>query len=337
MKLKKIPAPLQWRKLEYHPLSEITEFGAGIDTEGLLGHMSKGGFDASEPVVLFEEKILDGRHRYSAAVQSEVEPAFAVFQGTEAEALWYVEKKMHRQHLDTGQRAMFAAGLATLEAGRPKTPSKEGVSKKSAAAAGKSMKVSRSSVERAKLVTEKCSPSVQQAVRDRTVKLGDAAKVATLSHKVQDAALAAVRAGKTKTLWSAATKATGDRKAKGSVKDELGNEVPRRCRDAFADKSLKNLIASLEETAALMNPDTWVKTAGKLTDHYGFILIAKFKEHAYESLDALQLALEALKAGLPYAVCPKCSASDEFANGKTCKACRGYGHVPETHYKELVA
>ncbi len=47
-----------------------------------------------------------------------------------------------------------------------------------------------------------------------------------------------------------------------------------------------------------------------------------------------QLAAEALRAGLPHAVCPKCNGVDS-RNGTACRGCRGYGFVPETRFMEL--
>ena len=118
MKTKKIATPRLWRGLLPHPLSELIEFGVGIDMEGLIAHMQHHGYDQGEPIILFGGKILDGRHKHSAAQSAEVEPTFQEFVGTEAEALEYARKKILRQHLDTGQRAMIAAKLAKLKSGQ---------------------------------------------------------------------------------------------------------------------------------------------------------------------------------------------------------------------------
>ena len=65
---------------------------------------------------------------------------------------------------------------------------------------------------------------------------------------------------------------------------------------------------------------------------YQFVLIDKFKTHAYDALRSIQLAKEALASGLPYAVCPKCNAVE---NGKVCRTCRGGGHIPLHRWEEL--
>lgn len=124
-------------------------------------------------------------------------------------------------------------------------------------------------------------------------------------------------------------------KPRDELKDQVGNVLPDHLRDAFADPGLPTLIEELEQVEAMFRVEPWLDRAQKLTDHYGFILIEKFKEHAWEAQLKLQLALEALRAGVPHAVCPKCRGVDSQNNGKTCKGCRGYGHVPETRFKEL--
>lgn len=132
-------------------------------------------------------------------------------------------------------------------------------------------------------------------------------------------------------------KAAAKRKAnqREEMKDKGGNVLPDRCRDAFADPGLSNLIEELAQVEQLFRPDSWLTRAGKLTTHYGFILIDKFKDHIYEALSELQLAAEALKAGIPHAVCPTCKGADTGNNGTCCRDCRGYGHVPEHRYQEL--
>ena len=119
------------------------------------------------------------------------------------------------------------------------------------------------------------------------------------------------------------------------VKDRNGRVVPDGCRDAFADPQLGELIDGLESLEAMLKPDPLVEKAGKLCDHYPFLLIDKVKQHAWEALHQIQLAISALKAGVPYAVCPKCDGVAK--EGKVCRTCRGSGHVPHHRWEELKA
>jgi hypothetical protein len=358
VKIRNIKTPSDWQRLEYHPFSELTEFGLGIDTEAVIDHMVQNGWDPSERITLYEGKILDGRHKHSCAQKAEVAPRFQEFDGPDVEALEFVRKKLLRQHLDTGQRAMIAAKLATLKEGRPKnagktsaekeeTPSSDGVSGATRDDAAEQMNVSTKSVDRAKVIQKRGSAKLQRAVAKGQVTITDAAIAALWPKKVQDAALAKLAAGEIRTLVAAAPPGcdehgrpikTGKGKRKkarrATVQDQLGAAVPEGCRDAFADPSLRNLVIELEQVAGMLTAESWLSMATKLVGHYPFLLIDKFKDHAYEALHRLQLAAEALRAGVPHAVCPTCQGKP--GEGATCRTCRGGGYVPEWRYKEVV-
>ncbi len=122
---------------------------------------------------------------------------------------------------------------------------------------------------------------------------------------------------------------------KETIRDANKKVVPDSCRDAFADTQLEEMIATLEGIKGQFKPEPWVKKAGQLCDHFGFVLIEKFSDHLHESISRLQLAIEALSAGIPYAVCPKCEGVDSKKDGKCCRGCRGFGHVPQHRYEEL--
>ncbi len=144
-------------------------------------------------------------------------------------------------------------------------------------------------------------------------------------------------ADKKKKAAAAKKRAAKANAPRADVLDQTGAVVPDSCRDAFADQALPDLIGDLESVEAMLNAESWTTRAGNLTAHYPFILIEKVKEHAWEALHRLQLALAAIKAGVPYAVCPKCQGIDSTNNGKTCRTCRGGGHVAEARWNELQA
>lgn len=68
-----------------------------------------------EPVVIFEGKILDGRHRYKACL-AEGKPVHSVeFRGTNAEALSRViSLNLARRHLTVSQRACYATDIEPI-------------------------------------------------------------------------------------------------------------------------------------------------------------------------------------------------------------------------------
>lgn len=298
MKLKKIDAPDNWKGMPRHEYAELVEFGIGIDLDDLAAHMMRNGYDESEPVVLFllndRYCVLDGRNRIEAAKKAEVLPNFREFVGTEAEALEFVHKKILRQHLTASQRAMVAAKIATNQ--RSNEASEE-ISSPTKTEAAKSMNVSRESVTDAVKVQEKCTPSVQRAVRTSDVSVSDAAAIANKPKAIQDKALEAVRAGKAKTLKAAADKLDKPK----PPKDESG--LP---------KSVQNALA-----------DTWHAECAQIMSKMAKQCKAAFSWSAWldkDVLEHLSSAEQCFLAAVPKKPCPDCA-------GKKCNNCRQSGYL----------
>ena len=89
-----LPDKPEW---EYHEICLWSPF-----LESTVGKIAKnmedGGFDRNHPIRIYEGKILDGRHRYEAAIKAGVDPIFTEFQGTRKEAVIEVTK----EQLDRG-------------------------------------------------------------------------------------------------------------------------------------------------------------------------------------------------------------------------------------------
>ncbi len=209
-----IPAPSNWENLKYHPLSEIVGFGVGIDVDGLAAHMSEHGYDDGEPIVIWRDMILDGRHKHAGAKKAKVTPTFVRFVGKSAEA--YVAKKAFRQHLNTSQRAMIAATIAKATVGKPVGGKSDNRAlMPNIQDAANALNVAARTVTNAKKVIEEGTPTLQAAVLDGTVTVTDAAKITAEPPTVQNKAVEDVKTGKAPT----ATKAVIDKKPKaGSPK-----------------------------------------------------------------------------------------------------------------------
>lgn len=106
------------------PEGEVRQLAEDIRQNGL-----------HEPIMLFEGKILDGRHRQQACEIAGEPPEYEEFEGTRDQALAYVwSQNIHRRHLTVSQRAMAAASVANLGEGQPsRTPQTCGVSQEAAA------------------------------------------------------------------------------------------------------------------------------------------------------------------------------------------------------------
>ena len=83
----------------------------------LVASIRTNGFDASNPITLYEGEILDGWNRYRAASRADVEPVFVDFNGTDRQALNFVEmRNSSRRQLSIGQQA---TALRKIDIQRP--------------------------------------------------------------------------------------------------------------------------------------------------------------------------------------------------------------------------
>ena len=76
--------------------------------EDIAKDMMDNGFRPERAIVTFEGKILDGRHRYEAAVKVGVDPVFTEFEGGTEEAIYYVtSENVARRHLSNREKEYF--------------------------------------------------------------------------------------------------------------------------------------------------------------------------------------------------------------------------------------
>ncbi len=106
---------MDYRMLECHPYclaipemteQEFAELKEDISGSGLL-----------EPIVLFEGMILDGRHRFRACMELEIEPWFKPFDGPDSARDYVISKNLRRRNLTKEQVLMATAALARLVRG----------------------------------------------------------------------------------------------------------------------------------------------------------------------------------------------------------------------------
>jgi ParB-like chromosome segregation protein Spo0J len=96
--------------LEPHPFSKMFPPISQEDFDKLVADIKDNGLH--HPVVRYQGKILDGNNRYRACGQAGVEPKFADFEGTDAQAQAYViSANIHRRHLSLEQRREIIATL----------------------------------------------------------------------------------------------------------------------------------------------------------------------------------------------------------------------------------
>jgi hypothetical protein len=102
------------------------------------------------PIVIYEDKVLDGRHRLRACLEASVEPRFTTFEGSDPTA-YVVAANVKRRHLNAGQLALAAARLAQLRQGQKAGNAAVAVTQTDAA---KLFGVSTDSIQRARIILE---------------------------------------------------------------------------------------------------------------------------------------------------------------------------------------
>jgi hypothetical protein len=163
--------------LAFHPLAEIFPLIEGEEFDSLVEDIKRHG--VREPVVVYEDKILDGRNRYRACREAGVDCTFVPFRGEDPIG-YVISLNLRRRHLDESQRAMVAAKLATLRSGDNQHTEGLPIGRSS-----ELFNVGERSVARAREVLDHGVPELRQAVERGTVSVSAAADVATESAEVQ--------------------------------------------------------------------------------------------------------------------------------------------------------
>jgi hypothetical protein len=136
--------------LEFHPLANVLPLIEGVEFDQLVDSIVENGLH--DPIIIFEDKILDGRNRYRACLKANVEPRTITFVGADPVA-FVMDRNLHRRHLSPSARSMAMAKFATLSKGqRPRADEHGHSSAMSNAEAAKLAGVGRQTIVNAKTV-----------------------------------------------------------------------------------------------------------------------------------------------------------------------------------------
>lgn len=249
-------------------------------------------YDASQPVVLYEGKILDGRHRYLAAQRAGVAAPTVEFEGDLAAAVRYVEdRNLRRRSLTASQRAMVAAALEPYYARAAKERQRQGVAKlphpqeagKARSAAARAAQVSERYVQDAKKIAAR-SPEVAAQVRGGAVSIPEAKRGLKQRQAAGPAALL----------------------------DKESRPVPERLLPAFGDERFQKALRHIASCGELVDQILAEPDRG------AFICPAEF-------LAAKKNLYQIIKFARPHAVHSACG-------GAGCKDCRMTGWLPKLLY-----
>jgi N6-adenosine-specific RNA methylase IME4/ParB-like chromosome segregation protein Spo0J len=157
--------------LEFHPLANIFPLLEGQDFAELVDDIREHGLH--EPIVVYEDKVLDGRNRLRACTAAGIEPTFTAYTGDDPVA-YVVSLNLRRRHLNESQRAMVAAKLATLKLGDNQHSEGLPIGRSS-----ELLNVGERSVARAREVIDRGATELVQAVERGRVSASAAADIAT--------------------------------------------------------------------------------------------------------------------------------------------------------------
>ena len=210
-------------KPRFHPLVELFPEMDKAAFADLVADIKAHG--VYEPSTLYNNQVVDGKHRELACWELGIVCPRVAYQGKESALLDFVlSKNLHRRHLDASQRSMVAAKIATMRQGtRTDLQPKPNLAEVSIADAAKRMQVSTGSVKTAKSVIAKGVPEIAKAVVDGKLKVSTAAKIVEHPPAVQHDAASKITAGaKPADVVRPLSKAAASRAAKSAARrDEL--------------------------------------------------------------------------------------------------------------------
>ena len=217
------------RRLRAHPAADCFPLMNDAELEALAADIGANG--CRVPVSISDDLLLDGRNRALACERAGVPVPWETLPavGARDASLAVTSLNLQRRHMDDSQRAMAAAKLANLGAGRPpaagideaaaeadetadsdkgrlvrpngETAPRGAVSQEAAA---ELMKVSRRSTQRAAAI--KNDPDLAPAVERGQVTVADAYRVRDEPAEVKRRAIETVEAGEAPTLAGAVTR-----------------------------------------------------------------------------------------------------------------------------------
>ena len=163
---------------ERHPLSAAFPDMDPEEFQDLLSSIKIHG--QREPITLFENKILDGWHRYQACQKLEISPATYEFDG-EDPVSYVIDLNLNRRHLSPSQKALAVVSCNSWRGvGKPITPPRGGINCRqddiSATDMAKRAGVGTRTIERAKQVVNTGDQETIEKVRKGAISLSQALK-----------------------------------------------------------------------------------------------------------------------------------------------------------------
>jgi hypothetical protein len=176
-----VARPPSWREIEFHPIANVWPLMKGKEFEALKEDIGRTG-KLLHPIVLFENKILDGRNRYNACRDVAVKPDLVELPAGTDPIGYVLSANEQRRHMSQSQRALVAAKLASLKLGDNQHSGGKGLSIEKAS---QLLNVSNASVSRCKSVLSAGVPELVQMVEQDQLAASVAEEVAQLPKEKQ--------------------------------------------------------------------------------------------------------------------------------------------------------
>lgn len=98
---------------EFHSIANIFPLIDGQELEDLIADIKKNGL--LQPIILYENKVLDGRNRYIACKKANITPRFKQYDKEISPLDYVIAENLHRRHLSSGQKAEIGLELLKIE------------------------------------------------------------------------------------------------------------------------------------------------------------------------------------------------------------------------------
>ena len=167
-------------EIEYvsHPAADYFPMMSQIDFERLKDDISQNG--QVEPILVFEDQIIDGRNRYKACRELGIKPRFASYGGDPEKITSYIiSTNLHRGSLTDGQRAVIGAKIKPFYEKTLKIKSNANDM------AAKAVNLPTRNVSSVIKILEKGIPEVIQQLEEGKITIEDAVTIAGLEQEKQ--------------------------------------------------------------------------------------------------------------------------------------------------------
>jgi hypothetical protein len=227
-----------------HPAASLFPMMTNEEFQGLKHDIAS--FGQREPIIVWQDQLLDGRNRLRACEELGWQPNIIELDRGIEPWNFVISHNLHRRHLSESQRAMVAAKLANMRSGE-RTDLVPIDTRSSIADAAKQLKVGRASVARAKKVRQRGSVEVNAAVEQGQLPVSVAAEfVASVPDKADQTAIVADGADAVRVeVRKRLTKKQADEKRKGMNGDAKGGTI------GDGEKAVCPAVASASESTPM--------------------------------------------------------------------------------------